>query len=234
MSTSTLPAALVPPAIEADQSLSLMLGGFKGGIGKTTSAWLLMLELAMRGHTVLGVDADPVSQTLADSYRIAISRGFEMPFTVISWPSADGMVPGVRRAVEQHGATALVVDTGGDAGGTFDAAGILCDDLLVPVAPNEADLRRLPATFDAAERVDQMKSLTGGALYVSVLLVKTNAAAVDAAKARTFLDDEDKPLLRVQVPDRVFYRRAFGHVPPETGAYRAVLDELLALRAVTA
>jgi chromosome partitioning protein len=214
-----------PPAAGRDPLL-LMIAGLKGGIGKSTSAWLICTELARRGWCVLGVDADPVSQTLADSYRQAFARGYTVPFTIISWPTADGFSAGVTAAARGANANAIIVDVGGESPDMFDAAGMYCPELVVPIAPTEYDLRRLPATQQAAMRVAQLKPLS-----FSVLLVKTKSRAADARLAREYLEGEDWPLMEAQVPDSVLYQRSFGHVLDDTGAYQTVVDELLAAHA---
>lgn len=224
------------PATLADHELSIMLACLKGGVGKSTSAWMILIELARRGYRALGVDADPVSQTLADSYRRANARGHQVPFSVISWPSAEGFTAGVSAALAEQRTLAtgegrrlaLIVDTGGDNTETFREAGLLCQELIVPVAPSEQDLRRLPATLDAAKMIAVVSPLA-----FSVLLVKTQAAAADAREARIYLEQKDWPLMEAQVPDQVLYKRSFGNLPADTGAYAEVVDELLAARTQT-
>ena len=52
--------------------MKLAISG-KGGVGKTTIAAMLALRMAARGHRVLAVDADPVSN-LARALAAAAAR----------------------------------------------------------------------------------------------------------------------------------------------------------------
>jgi CobQ/CobB/MinD/ParA family nucleotide binding protein len=209
--------------------LWLAVGMLKGGVGKSTSAWLLLCELAARGYTALGVDADPSSQTLADTYRQAFENGYQVPFSVVSWPSAPSLVQGVRAAAVDHRATAVVVDVGGggDTPEIFDQACVLCDDLLIPVGTSPAELRRIPATMTAAARVNGFS-----AVNPSVLLVKTDSRTRDEAAAREWLGSAELPVMTAHVPYAIGYQRVLGHVAAagETGAYADVLTELLSTR----
>lgn len=210
-----------------------MIGGLKGGLGKSTTAWKLLLALSEAGFNPLGADLDPVSQTLVDSYRQAIGRGYEVPFNVIDWPTPKGLREGVQRAITNGGHDALVLDTGGhipqndpnaetDAALMFDAAALLADELVVPCGPSEPELRRLPATFAAAKRV----SVLNPELAVSVLLVKARTRSRARDRALTFLSGVGVPLLETVVPDTDEYKEAFGHA---TGAaiYAEVLAEVV-------
>jgi cellulose biosynthesis protein BcsQ len=237
--TVPLPAPRAPltaaaiAATPTEQLLSIAVAALKGGTGKSLTAWLILCELAARGYRCLGVDADDVSQSLSDCYRLAIAAGYKVPFSVISWPSPDGFTDGVRKAVADHGANALVVDVGGGAYKVFDAAVLMCEELVVPCAPYPADLRRLPATF---ERAAMLASLTD--INPNVLLVKTTANARDADRAREDLaalqlpngETVALPVMDAHVPSSVMYGRLYGHVTDATGAYVDVVDELLAAR----
>lgn len=205
--------------------LWLAVGMLKGGTAKSTSAWMLLCELAARGYTPLGVDADPSSQTLADTYRQAFENGYDVPFSVISWPSAPSLVAGVRAAAADHRANAVVVDVGGggDTPEIFDQACVLCDELLVPVGTSSAELRRIPATMTAAARVNGFSPVNP-----SVLLVKTDARTRDEQTARDWLGQAQLPVMHAKVPYAAGYQRILGHVARagETGAYADVLTEL--------
>ncbi|NJP33716.1 ParA family protein [Micromonospora thermarum] len=217
-----LPAnALQARPVPAGLELTVMVACFKGGTGKTTTCWFLLNELANRGYRPLGVDADKTSQSLHQHYRKALDRGEQVPFQVISWPEPTGMIPGITQAVTDYRANALVVDIGGASVTNFHRAGQLCDELLIPLAPTELDMDRLPATMAEAAAVDELYPLN-----VSVLLVKTKAAANDARIARRDLAALELPVLDTEIPDGVFYGRGPGYVWDDTGRYADVVGEV--------
>jgi cellulose biosynthesis protein BcsQ len=96
-------------------------------------------------------------------------------------------------------------------------------ELVIPVRPNEIELRRIPATIAAAQEV---QDLTGTEVYPRILLVAVDSRATDVDAAREFLDANNIPLMQKHVRQGVLYSRAFGHVPPSLGDYADVLDEL--------
>ncbi|MFG2056659.1 AAA family ATPase [Micromonospora sp. NPDC048930] len=231
-SAVALPATAVLDQPEPDV-LRLMVGMIKGGVGKSTTVWMLLCELAKRGHRALGVDADPSSQTLADCYREAIANGYQVPFEVISWPSPVGLVNGVGKAADERRATAVVIDVGGDGDAIFDQAALYADELLIPTGPTPPEMRRLPATFTAAARVHALSPIAP-----QVLLVRTTSRARDEQLARDWLASvplpggaSGLPVLDARVPYSVLIPRLFGHVVEDTGPYADVLDEILANRA---
>lgn len=232
-SALAIPATSALDNLPEPDVLRLMIGMIKGGVGKSTTAWMLLCELAKRGHRALGVDADPSSQTLHDCYREAIANGYTVPFEVISWPAAAGLVDGVGKAATDRRATAVVIDVGGDGDAIFDQAAVYSDELLIPTGPTPPEMRRLPATFTAAARVHAVSPIAP-----QVLLVRTTTRARDEQAARDFLASVELPsgghglpVLDARVPYSVLIPRLFGHVVDDTGPYADVLDEILAQRA---
>lgn len=231
-STVAVPATALQTRPEPEM-LRLMVGMIKGGSGKSTTAWMMLCELAKRGYRAIGVDADPSSQTLSDWYRTSIANGYTVPFEVISWPSPVGLVDGVRKAADERRANAVVIDVGGDGDAIFDQAAVYSDELLIPTAPTPPEMRRLPATFTAAARVHALSPIAP-----QVLLVRTTTRARDEQNARDWLANVELPgggtglpVLDARVPYTVTIPRLFGHVVDDTGTYADVLTEILANRA---
>lgn len=210
----------------------IMFGGLKGGLGKTTSAWNTLQALAALGFDPLGVDADPMSQSLIDSWRMALKLGLRVPFTVASWPEAAGMRQGVEQLMRTGGHNALVFDTGATAPEVFDAAAELSGELIVPSATTQLDIRRLPATFSAAQKI---AAALNRDLAVSVLLVKARANSIALRNARIFLEglDDPMPVLATTVPGTLEYQQVFGNLDGP-GVYAKVLDEVMSARVAAA
>jgi chromosome partitioning protein len=206
----------------------LTIGGLKGGLGKSTTAWFLGAGLARTGPTLL-VDADPASQSLFGWASQAIEAGHELPFEVQPWSTLD-LGRKIRAIGDRY--EHIVIDTGGETSRLFAISCAVTHDLLVPVGPYRAELERLPATFEAARQVEEE---TGDPVYPRILLVKVDRRTLNGPQAREYLAGAGLPVMaaevRFSVPD---YARAPGFVPDELGDYQAVLDELLAADAAAA
>jgi cellulose biosynthesis protein BcsQ len=216
---------LQPPRAIPGTQLVIAYAVIKGGVAKSTSAWQTLIEAARRGYRALGVDCDRTSQTLSDSYQVALGRGYDVPFQVVTCYQAEGMAESIRQAARIAEADLVVLDVGGGDLDAVNAALMLADELVMPCAPHEFELRRLPATVAAARAVHAIHPLG-----MTVLLVKCDRTAADAATAATYLESKNYPLAQTRIPETVMYKRALGHIG-DTGAYAAFLDELLALRA---
>jgi cellulose biosynthesis protein BcsQ len=208
----------------------LTIGGLKGGIGKTTSAGFLAAALSRTGRT-LAIDADPQSQSLFDWAQVAAERGISLPWDCQPWATPD-VARKVRMVRDQY--DHIVIDTGGETSRLFREAVSVAPELVIPVRPNLIELRRIPATFEAAAEVE---SVTGTAVYPRVLLVGVDTRAGDAPAARDFLttgatgpDGQPAPIptMQAQVRQSVLYPRSFGTEVDDLGDYADVLAELLA------
>lgn len=198
--------------------MRLHIGMVKGGVAKSTSAWFLATALAREGRT-LAIDADPSSQSLFDWANVAIDDGYTLPFEVQPW-ATDDLARKIRSVEDKY--DHIIVDTGGENPRLFRAACAVIPDLLIPLAPNKAELRKLPGTFQAAQEVDAM----GHPVFPQILLVRVNPSANDAAEAREFLAANDLPCMESQVRYSVHYSRAPGVIMSDLGDYEDVVKEL--------
>lgn len=200
-------------------------GGLKGGLGKSTTCWYLGAGLARLGRTLV-VDADPASQSLFGWACRAIDAGHELPFTVQPWSTPDlGRKLRTVLADFDH----VVVDTGGETTRLFEEAIKVTQNLIIPCAPNVAEIERLPATLTAAAEAEEV---LGEPITARILLVRVDGRARDGADARTALLTRGWPVMAAVVRDSVEYSRAPGIIPTDLGDYAAVLDELLTAQAV--
>lgn len=221
---------LSPPG-DNPEPWRIAYGHLKGGVVKSTSTWFTAYEIARRtGERVLVVDADPLSQTLADSYRAAVALGVEVPFELVEWRTPDGFVEGIRAEMKRRNCRHLVVDVGGEHETLLERACMVVDELIVPCPPNDPDVRRVPATLSVAARIDPLSPVN-----VSILLTKvsTNPRVKDAENKRDWMraPGRDWPVLETMIPEGVFYRRALEDFPEDSsGKYADLLDELIEIR----
>lgn len=200
----------------------LTVGGLKGGLGKSTTAWFLGTGLAATGRTLL-VDADPASQSLYGWYLRAVDNKELMPFDLQPWSTPD-LARKLRGMLDRY--DHILIDSGGETSRLFNLACQVTGELLIPVGPYTAELERLPATFAAAIEAEQE---AGEPVTPRILLVKVDGRTNNGRDARAYLDGLGLPVMaatvRFSVPD---YARTPGHVPTDLGDYAAVLAELLA------
>lgn len=197
------------------RTMRITVGNLKGGVAKTTTSVHLAAGLARMGRTLL-VDADPQAASALDWSTVA---GETFPATVIPWAGPDL----ARRIRDVSGDFVhIVVDTGGESDEILGQALMVTDELLVPVAPSLIELRRLPATFQLAAKVDAISPITA-----RVLLCKVRTGTRSATEARELLESLDLPVMAAYIGLREQYSAAFGTAPADLGEYADVLAELM-------
>lgn len=200
----------------------IVFGGLKGGVAKTTSAWLTAIEIHRRtGDRVLVVCADPLSQTLHNAYRRMLSEGIDVPFHVITWHTHEGLAKGVLAEMKRLDCRHLIIDVGGESPKILQAACTIADELVIPCSPTIPELERVQPTLVAASQVAHINEVTP-----SVLLVKSAHNSIAAAEAREWLTGKDWPVLGTQIPENKFYKECLGYVPADGGFYGSVLAEI--------
>ncbi|THJ75380.1 ParA family protein [Candidatus Frankia alpina] len=197
-------------------TVRITIGNLKGGVAKTTTAMHLAAGLPGR---VLLVDADPQASTALD-WSTSAGDAWPDRIVVVPWPQAD-LARRVRAVADDY--DHLVIDTGGEDDSILAAALMVADELVIPVAPSPLDLRRLPATFALAARVDAVSPVSA-----RVLLVKVRRNTASARDSRALLEDMGLPVMESSVSLWEQYIQAFGALPVDLGEYADVLAELAA------
>jgi cellulose biosynthesis protein BcsQ len=233
----------------------IQVSTLKGGPGKTTTAFLLALALSELDHQVVLICADPKSQGSRDWYRKATARanrgqGLPVPFTLLEWNSTEmnGRPAKFCKAAEAQypEATVIIVDTGGEAPEVFSSTATWADYLIVPCGAQDAELARMPATFDAAAEISETRP-EDRPLLVSALLTRVPAVGLGSAReAREYLDGTVLKLqAEAEVPEaqqtgldmhvlgtEVKYHKArycdiYGTNPTDLGAYADLAVEII-------
>lgn len=201
----------------------ILIGGEKGGSGKSTTATNLAVFLKLEGQDVMLLDADKQAtstkwigrrndagypeihsaQKLGDIYKTAIDLGSRYGF--------------------------VIIDAGGRDSRELRTGMVAADVLYIPIKASQADLETLPV-------VDELVSLSRGmnpGLLVRTLLcmAPTNERIKEVDDAQALLVDfPDLPLSGCIIRERKIYRDALllgkGVVEMKNGDARAEIQLL--------
>lgn len=180
----------------------LMVGGEKGGVGKTTLATHLAADRRRADRSVVLVDADP--QGTASTWSDARKDHPEVP----QFPCVSLRGGKLHIELKEFGRLYddVLIDTGGADGPEFRSALLAADVLLLPLRPGSFDfwtLTKMSEVIGLAETYNpQIRSL--------VLLSQVPPSARDRARREAVQVLDEMP--RFQLLDSlVAFRAAFGH-----------------------
>jgi chromosome partitioning protein len=171
----------------------------KGGAGKTTSALLLATELALRGASVVIVDADPerwISQWGALPGRPAT--------LVIEGDVTEDSIVDVIEAA-QAAAQFVVVDLEGTASLLVAHAIGMADLVIIPTQGASMDARGAAKTI---RLIRNQARLARREIGHAVLLTRTSAAVASRSlrNVRDQLAEAGTPVFTTEIVDRAAYR----------------------------
>ena len=179
----------------------VVVGGIKGGSGKTTIATNLAVMRALDGSDVLLIDAD--DQETASDFTIFRNERAEVGAT---YPSIKLTGQAVRtetlRLVDKY--AEIIIATGGIDTTSQRAALTVADVLLVPFVPRSFDVWTLEKVGDL---VGEMRTANSG-LRVYVFINRADPSGRDNDEAAEALRDTDG-LKFISTP--IGARKAFGN-----------------------
>ena len=179
----------------------VVVGGIKGGSGKTTVATNLAVMRALDGHDVLLVDADD-QETASDFTMLRNERAAaEATYTSIKLTGQAVRTETKRLAGKYDD---VVIDTGGRDTTSQRAALTVADVLLVPFVPRSFDVWTLEKV---GELVGEMR-LANPELQAYVFINRADPAGRDNDEAAEVLRDTDG-LVFIDTP--LGTRKAFGN-----------------------
>lgn len=179
----------------------VLIGGEKGGSGKSTTATNLAVALTMEGLDVMLLDAD--KQATATKF---IARRNEAGYPEVH--SAQKLGDIYRTAIDLSGRYQwVIIDAGGRDSRELRTGMVAADLVYVPIKASQADLETLPV-------VDELLSLSRGmnpGLRARALLcmAPTNERIREVDDARALLAEfPDLPLSDCIIRERKIYRDA--------------------------
>lgn len=180
----------------------------KGGVSKTTTCGYISECLLQANRKVTGVDTDP-------------EKGW------VKWRRAANFDYPVLEATAETVATVIkelsgfiVIDTPPNDGEIIFSAGLLADEIIIPVAATGHDVSRLQSTLAIVERVEQAKQKP----LASVLLTRWKHGTRISKEVVEHLSTRDIPVAQTRIKNLTRYE-AFGQ-PSYLEEYEAFLKEI--------
>lgn len=177
-----------------------VIGSLKGGSGKSTVTFNLAIWLAMAERRVAVIDADPQA-TLTDVLEVRREEGFEP------------MVERLDTAQLQYGDAfddydEILIDVGTASMDNLKLAISICNRLLVPVPPSQADIwstqrfLRFVDSLVADKRPEVLGFINRGDTHRAIRESDEAAAALVSLPGIRYL--------KTRLSQRTAYRRAFS------------------------
>lgn len=198
----------------------VLVGGEKGGTGKTTLAVNLAALRAIRGRDVLLVDTDP--QGSASGWVLTRDEAEQSPRVASVQKFGRGIATDIQDLAKRY--QDIIIDAGGRDSVELRMSMVMANVMVVPVQASQFDIWTLGRM---SELVEQAKSFNAN-LKPMVLLSRavTNHAVKDTDEAAQMIRDfENLQLCTSIVRDRIGYRRAAAaglsvceHTPPDQKA----------------
>lgn len=179
----------------------ILIGGEKGGTGKSTVATNLAVGLLQRELDVMLLDADPQ----ATAAKWVERRNEKNLPTVHSSQKTGDVFRTAKDLAERY--DAVIIDAGGRDSKELRTAMVAADLMYIPIKASQADLETLPKVN---ELIALAKGMNPGLLAKAILsMAPTNPVITEVADAKELLADFDQfGLSAVVIRERKPFRDA--------------------------
>lgn len=184
----------------------VIVGGNKGGVGKTTTAVNLSVGLAIAGHDVCLVDADP-QRSGSKWYAEREAAGLEPRITVLE--KRDNITETLRTLSEKF--DYVIVDVAGRNSRELITGAVVADILIAPNQCSQLDLDTLGELQEQVVRCRDLNPTLKAYVYQSMASPNPSVRATERREFLEFLSEfpEVKPLESVG-----YYRKAYRDAIP--------------------
>lgn len=165
----------------------VLVGGVKGGSGRSTTATNLAVWLAHEGHKFALLDTDKQRSASKWASRRDERRATNAQLPMVFCPEkrGDGVAQFARDLEEQFGI--VIIDGGGRDSAELRASMSVADKMIVPMAPSQLDLETLE---DLAPVLDQARGFNPSLVPLLVITKAERGRARDELlEAREALAD---------------------------------------------
>ena len=181
----------------------VVIGGEKGGTGKTTIATNLAAKRSLNGVDTLFVDTDPQASGSSWSYMRDANK--IKPRIACIQKFGEGITEELLDLSSRY--ESIIVDAGGRDSIELRASMVVADLLVVPVQASQFDLW----TLSTMEKLYKQVRVINRKLKVIILISRapTNPSKKDIDDAKNLVNDfKDFSLANTIISDRTVYRRA--------------------------
>lgn len=182
----------------------VLVGGVKGGSGKSTIATNLAVALSHFRHDVLLVDTDG-QQTSFNWYQRRIQETKNVPLVHCERQSGT-VIEAIKDKSNRY--KDIVIDAGGYDSVELRSAMMVADTIIAPVRPSQADLETFGKLSELIMNANSMREMPARVL-VAISMAPTHHMVTENEEARDFLEEyTDFDTAEQSIHDRKAYRDA--------------------------
>ena len=181
----------------------ILIGGEKGGTGKTTLAINLAAQRALAGRDVLIIDTD--IQASASYWTQTRDEARVKPRVACIQKFGKGLQTEVRDLATRY--QDLIIDAGGRDSVELRSALVAAERVYIPIQPSQFDIWTLGRMDELVKTVQGFNPKVRA--WVVISRASTNPSVSEAVEARALLGDfENLRLANAVIRDRIAYRKA--------------------------
>ena len=201
----------------------IVIGGKKGGVGKSTLAVNIAALLANQGYKVSIMDCDTnrTCKTWIDyrnEYRSSLEENGKpcnIPYIKpeIKDPSQNIRADLIECAKDYD---YIIIDTGGYENKAFKSAVVAADMIYIPFAPSDADMQQIVPTLSVIKSLeDNLKALEGEHINIDVRLLLarvTHSSKQEKMEAKELCKDllSHASLSSALIPEKKKFKTLYG------------------------